>query len=209
MNGRQESLSGVVLAGGQNRRMGGRLKAMLQLQGQLFIERQLEELGKLCGEILIIANDPAPFEKLLLAHSDKNLRVIPDLMPGKGPLAGMQAAMEAAQGETLWVVACDMPNISEESAKAMLELINDDYDAVVPILDGRTQPLHAIYQVKQCKDILDELLAANQYRVMEFMHKLNYKQVDEQFFVEKGISVEFAVNVNDPEQYEKLQYENK
>ncbi|WP_282939859.1 molybdenum cofactor guanylyltransferase [Paenibacillus sp. RC67] len=209
MDGGQKSLSGVVLAGGQNRRMGGRMKAMLQLQGQLFIERQLEELNKLCGEILIIANEPAPFERLLLEQSYRDVRVIPDLLPGKGPLAGMQAAMAAAQSEVLWVVACDMPYISAAAAGAMSELIHsssgEEWDAVVPTVGGRIQPLHGIYKINRCIGIIDEMLESNEHRVMQFMHKLNYRQEDECFFAEKGIPLNFVENINDPIQYEKLQ----
>lgn len=213
MDKRLEKLTGVVLAGGQNRRMGGRLKAMLQLQGQLFIERQLEELGKLCGEIIIIANDSAPFEKVQLDQRCNNVKIVPDLLPGKGPLAGMQAAMAEARGEVLWIVACDMPYISQEAARAMLEMAptfsEEEWDAIVPIIGGRIQPLHAIYSINRCRRILDGVLEANVYRVMEFMNKLHYMQADERYFAEKGIPVDFAENINDPAQYEMLSHTRK
>lgn len=195
-----EGLTGVILAGGQNRRMGGMMKALLSLEGSLFIERQLAELRKLCSDIVIVANDRAAFAPWQSRH----VKVIPDLQPGSGPLAGLQAAMTSARTESLWVVACDMPFASAAAASAMAELLAEEgMDAVMPMLDGKVQPLHAMYR-RRCLAAVDELLRAEQYRVMALLHKLNYTAAEERFFLERGISTQFAVNVNELEHYNKL-----
>ncbi|MBE1442221.1 molybdenum cofactor guanylyltransferase [Paenibacillus sp. OAS669] len=207
MDDRQKWLTGVILAGGQNRRMGGQPKAMLKLQGRSFVERQLEELGKVCKEILIIANDAALFEKLVQGANSGSIRIIPDQHPGKGPLAGMQAAMRSAQGEAMWVVACDMPHVSGAAACAMMEeldLAGQHWDAVVPVLHGKIQPLHAVYRIKSCREIVDDMLETAQYKVMELLQRLNYRETDEQFFARMGIAADFALNINEPAQYEQL-----
>lgn len=206
-------ITGVVLAGGQNRRMGGKLKALLSYEGRLFIERQLEELGKLCSEIMIVANDHKAFETWI-THEQSScegivpVRAVRDLLPGSGPLAGLQAAMAAARTGTLWVVACDMPFASAEAAEAMSQLLHGgSMDAVVPVIGGKVHPLHALYR-RRCRHVVDELLKAEQYRMMELLRRLKYAAADDRFFLERRIMTKFAVNVNDPERYEKLQQRN-
>ncbi|MFE5324287.1 molybdenum cofactor guanylyltransferase [Paenibacillus sp. NPDC056579] len=211
VNGIVKPMTGVVLAGGQNRRMGGRMKALLPMDGRLFIERQLEELAKVCGDIWIAVSEHAPFERWLTQEqpglpSGVPVRAVRDMHPGSGPLAGLQAAMAAAQAETLWVVACDMPFVSADAARAMAQLLHarESADAVVPVIGGKVHPLHAVYR-RRCGKVVDELLEQGQYRVMELLRRLNYTAAEEEFFSSQGISPRFAVNVNGPDDYEKLQ----
>lgn len=211
MNGIVKPITGVVLAGGQNRRMGGRMKALLPMDGRLFIERQLEELAKVCGDIWIAANDHTPFAPWLTQEQPEQqigvpVRAVRDMHPGSGPLAGLQAAMAAAQAETLWVVACDMPFASADAARAMSQLLHarESADAVVPVIGGKVHPLHAVYR-RRCRKVVEELLEQGQYRVMELLHRLDYTAAEEEFFLSRGISPRFAVNVNGPDDYEKLQ----
>ncbi|NOU93891.1 NTP transferase domain-containing protein [Paenibacillus sp. LMG 31456] len=200
-------ITGVILAGGSNRRMGGKMKALLSINGELFIERQLAVLSTICNEILIITNEPAMFEQQL-SWSQANVRIIRDHQPGNGPLAGVQAAMAAAYYDELWVVACDMPFISSVAAEMLLKLRRsrgeEGYDAAIPQLKSRLQPLHAIYH-RRCQSAIDELLAAEQYRVMGLLERLEYIKAEDSFFMEKGVPLNFAENVNTPEEFNRLE----
>lgn len=86
-------LPGVILAGGQARRMGGGDKGLLPLAGQSLIEHVIARLTPQCGPLAINANgDPARFAHL-------GLPVLADTMPGHpGPLAGVLAGLEWAAG---------------------------------------------------------------------------------------------------------------
>jgi molybdopterin-guanine dinucleotide biosynthesis protein A len=200
-------ITGVILAGGKNRRMGGRMKALLQLDRQLFIERQLAELSLLCSEIIIVANVPELFERQL-SWPQPQVRIVRDIQPDKGPLAGLQAAMAAASCEELWVVACDMPYASAEAARALLELRRrggdgGGYDVALPLVAGRLQPLHGIYH-RRCRQAVDQLLAEERYRIMELMKLLDCAVAEESFFLEREIPLTFTINVNEPSDLEKL-----
>lgn len=201
-------ITGVILAGGSNRRMGGMMKALLSINGELFIERQLAVMSTICSEILIIANEPALFEKQLSSRSQHQVRVIRDQLPGNGPLAGLQAAMTAAHSDELWVVACDMPFISSIAAEMLLTLRRSHgeggYDAAIPLLKNRLQPLHGIYH-RRCQCVVDELLNAEQYRVMGLLERLDYAEAEEHSFMENGVSLNFAENVNTPEELDRIQ----
>lgn len=199
-------ISGVILAGGQNRRMGGKMKALLQLDGQLFIERQLAELSKLCSEIIIVANEPRLFEEQL-SWPQAQVRIVRDKQPGKGPLAGLQAAMATTSSDELWVVACDMPYVSAEAAKVLLELRRSGEhggrDLALPLISGRLQPLHAIYH-RRCLEAVEQLLVEERYRIMRLVEMLDSAEAEEHCFLKRKIPLQFVINVNNPSDFDNL-----
>lgn len=85
---------GVILAGGQARRMGGGDKGLLPLQGQTILDRVIARLAPQVAGLAINANgDPARFLHL-------GLPVLPDSVAGfPGPLAGVLAGLDWAAGE--------------------------------------------------------------------------------------------------------------
>ena len=98
---------GVILAGGQARRMGGVEKGLLDLGGQSLLAEVIARISPQCESLALNANgDPTRF-------SGFGLRVLPDDIPGHpGPLAGILAAMEAghqAGFSHILSVAADTP----------------------------------------------------------------------------------------------------
>ncbi len=98
---------GVVLAGGEGRRMGGADKALLPLAGRPMLDHVLERLRPQVSAIALGANgDPARF-------AGRGLEVLADPGPGgQGPLAGVLAALDWAAGlgaPAVVTVACDTP----------------------------------------------------------------------------------------------------
>lgn len=98
---------GVILAGGQARRMGGGDKGLLMLNGQSLMQRVIMRLSPQVQRMAINANgDPARFSGFALP-------VLPDPVPGfPGPLAGVLSAMDWAAGlgaDAVVTVAADTP----------------------------------------------------------------------------------------------------
>ncbi|MCZ8517761.1 molybdenum cofactor guanylyltransferase [Paenibacillus filicis] len=196
-------LTGVILAGGQNRRMNGRSKALLTLEGRTFLERQLRELSRICGELLLIAPDRAPFERELAPYGGR-VTVLPDLHPGQGPLAGLEAALTAAGGDELWLVGCDMPYVSAEAAIALRELRQaNTADAAVARVSGRVHPLHGIYH-RSGLPVVQAMLGEQVSRFMLYLDRVQLSVAEEAYFTERGIGTNFVRNVNDPEDYVRL-----
>ncbi len=98
--------TGVLVAGGQARRMGGSPKALSRLGGETLAARSVALLRELFGEVLVVANDPAPWTSL-------GVRVVPDAIPGKGAPGGLHAALGAARTGWIFAAGCDMPFLSE------------------------------------------------------------------------------------------------
>lgn len=161
------------------------------------------ELGRGCNELILVTQEPERYEDELKSFAGA-VRVIPDLQPGKGPLAGLQAAMAAAYNDELWVVGCDMPSVSVRAAEAMSGLRKDtDSDAVIAQLQGRLHPLHGLYH-RRCLQTVERLLAEEDYRMMRLLRELRMQEADASFFEERGIPTDFTRNINNPGEYSKL-----
>ena len=104
-----EKITGVVLAGGQGRRMGGVDKGLTLLQGRPFIEWVLARFSPQVDEVLINANQN------LEQYARFGYRVIPDQIGGfAGPLAGLHRGLAEAQHELVATVPCDSPFLPED-----------------------------------------------------------------------------------------------
>lgn len=100
----QTKVAGVILAGGQARRMNFQNKALMPYHGRPLIAYSFEALSPLVEEIWISANDAHD------VYQQWPARVIADASPAfLGPLSGVLAAMNATLAHTLIVVPCDAP----------------------------------------------------------------------------------------------------
>ena len=97
-------VSGIVLAGGQGRRMGGVDKGLQLLRGKPMVAWVLERFAPQVSEILVNANQN------LEAYARFGYRVVPDALGGfAGPLAGLHAGLAAASHPLAVTVPCDSP----------------------------------------------------------------------------------------------------
>lgn len=193
-------LTGVILAGGENRRMGGSHKALLDFGGKTLIERQIAAMSTICTELIVVTNDP----KLFLPVVDRSVRIITDFYPGKGPLGGIHAALSLTRNDNVWIVGCDMPYVGPDAAGLLLERLQlAEADAAVPHVDGKLQPLHAVYN-RRCADQAAELLAEEAYRVTGLFDRIRWEPVHDFEFEGRGIDTKFAVNTNTPEEWTEV-----
>jgi molybdopterin-guanine dinucleotide biosynthesis protein A len=99
-----DSITGLVLAGGQGRRMGGVDKGLQLLRGRPMIEWVLERLAPQVDEVVINAN--ANLDR----YAAYGHRVVSDAIGGfAGPLAGLHAGLAATAHPLLVTVPCDSP----------------------------------------------------------------------------------------------------
>ncbi|MDD1716109.1 MAG: molybdenum cofactor guanylyltransferase, partial [Methanolinea sp.] len=135
--------SGIVLVGGEARRVNGLEKYFFTLGGRTFIERLIDTLEKEVDEIVLVAKDPAQCDRF--AHLEK-IRCVTDIRKMRGPIGGLHAGATAARGDLLFVCACDMPCIRSEVVHHLFTLVGD-YDAVIPAWNPEMiEPLHAVYR---------------------------------------------------------------
>ena len=144
----KQDMTGVILAGGENRRFGSQ-KALAKINGKRVIERIITEMKEVFSNNIIIVND----EEL---YREFNLKTYPDLVKGKGPLVGIYTALHHSSKD-IFVTACDMPFVSASVIRKIVDRLKG-YDAVIPKHSGKLHFLHAAYSLK-CFDILKKKLA--------------------------------------------------
>lgn len=196
--------SAVILAGGQGRRMGGLNKALLRIGEETFIERQLRIVGQWSDEVIVVSNDDH-----LNAHIrslSNEIRIVSDdaSFHGEGPLAGLYTGLSATTRPYIWLVGCDQPYLDLAAAGWMLERLNKgSHEAVIPLIGGRPQPLHAIY-IKDVRFPAEELLKSGQRKLVALLDQLRWVGIEEQQFVEQELSLTFTEDVDTPEQYTRI-----
>jgi molybdenum cofactor guanylyltransferase len=132
--------SALLLAGGKSSRM-GRDKAHLIVGGEPLWQRQVSVLRATGPEaILLSAPKRPPFT------SADGLILIPDVVEGLGPLAGLSAGLAACESDWLLVLAVDVPRVSAELLQGLLATADSTGRGVVPVdRHGRSEPLVAVY----------------------------------------------------------------
>jgi molybdopterin-guanine dinucleotide biosynthesis protein A len=188
-----QPLGGVILAGGQSRRM-GRPKALLRLtpDGPTFIELARDALATVCAEVIVVINAPVTYAFL-------GCRMTADQFPGLGGLAGIQAGLVASAHEHNLIVACDMPFLSPALLAAMAAEPRD-YDVLIPRrADGELETMHAIYS-RACLEPITEQLAAGGGRVIAFFPRVRVRYLDESWLRRYDPDLRSLDNLNTPEE---------
>ena len=196
-----EEATAIILAGGGSGRMGVD-KAMLQINNKLMVEIIYEQLCGSFSQILISANES---EKLAFL----GLEIVPDKIPGQGPLMGIASALEASVNELNFVVACDIPYIDLSCVRRMLTEANG-VDIVIPKhkseskspktregIDENYEPLFAIYR-KSALEPINEVLSSGGRKISDVFSrcKVRYTELPLQ---------EWFANLNTMDDYEEFQ----
>ena len=161
--------SAVILAGGASSRM-GRDKSLLEIRGVPLIHRLIAQLQGRFREVLISSDDPAPYRST-------GLNIIPDGQPGQGPLRGIAAALEAAQAETVFVLACDIPDIDHRFVRCLLAEARRADCAVPRRADGRWEPLFSAWR-KSALPAIREVLAEGERKIDAVFPRVRAAAVD-------------------------------
>lgn len=148
------AVTGVILAGGQGRRMGGEDKGWVDFQGRPMIQHILERLSDQVDEVIIVAN------RNQTRYADLGVRVVEDLISGfQGPLVGIATGLTYASHDQVVFVPCDGPFISRELVNRFSEEFSNSGKPVIVADDGeRLQPMVVMLQ----KQLLPELQSALQ-----------------------------------------------
>ncbi|MDR2219408.1 MAG: molybdenum cofactor guanylyltransferase [Methylobacillus sp.] len=134
------NITGIVLAGGLGRRMGGADKGLIPFQGRPLVAHVLERLQPQVDDILLNAN------RELDAYAAFGYRVIPDAISGfAGPLAGLHAGMTVATHELVITVPCDSPFLPHDLVVRLSEALQTHAaDLAVAKTGDQPQPVFCL-----------------------------------------------------------------
>ncbi len=130
---------GVVLAGGQGRRMGGE-KATVLLAGQPLIAYPLQALARTVGEVRIIAKSDTELPNIA------GITVWIEPQSPRHPLIGIVHALALAEGRPVLVCACDLPLVTPALLRALYREDPGDAPAVLASAGAELQPLLGCYR---------------------------------------------------------------
>lgn len=185
-------VAAAIIAGGKAARFGGVVKALIEIEGQTILDRQLRVLQPLFADILISANEPAPF-------TARGLRVVPDDLPGHGPLGGIASVLTQTSHPYVFAVGGDMPHIHTEAVGLLLGRRRADIDVVVPVANGFPEPLFAIYS-RRCVEVIRRRLADGRNKLSGLLQDdaIAISVVDEADFRVVDSSLRALTNINSP-----------
>lgn len=189
----------LINAGGASRRM-GQPKALLPApgSGELLIRHIAARLRPLADDLLVIANDPA----IGAAVKVLDARCLADAFPGTGPLGGLATGLAALDGWCI-CVACDLPFVQPDVFRYLIAQSDDEWDAVVPLVAGRPQPLHALYH-RRCLPAVEAALHTSGRRMDSFLPQVRTRFVLEEELRPIDPDLRSFVNVNTPEEWAAL-----
>lgn len=188
-------LTGVLLAGGRAEWMGGRDKGLLPLAGEPLIAHGVRRLRPQVAELLINAN------RHQAVYQTYGCRVIGDRQDQhfRGPLAGVLAALDAAETPYLLIAPCDSPLLPlDYAARMWAALERERATASVAYGEDRWQPVFALLSVT-LRDDLAAWLATGEGGVGRWLRR------------HRPARVEFADwpalfrNINTPEDLARLE----
>jgi len=192
---RYNHVPAVILAGGASKRY-GQNKALLEVSGVPLIDRIAEQMKNIFTRVILVTNQKKDFEYL-------ELPMVEDIIKGLGPIGGIYTGLSSITEQAGFFVACDMPLLHKGLIRYMVENI-DNHSAVVPSIGKFFEPLHALY-ARSCLGPIKGLIDHKRYQV-----RLLYDYVSVRYVKEDEIRIfsspaEIFLNINTPEEFEKIQ----
>ena len=186
-------ITGVIQAGGKSTRMGGAPKALMDLGGRRIVERVVAAIAPVVDDVLIVTNTPELYGFL-------GLPMVADVFPDHGSLGGIYSGLAATSGDVAFTVACDMPFLSSEVVRLVLECAGDA-DVVIPRTGDQLETLHACY-AKPCLPHMEERLRSGRLRIVGFFEAVRVLEIPEAAVRRLADPAVVFMNVNTPDELE-------
>ena len=167
-----ENITGLVLAGGLGRRMGGVAKGLQVFKGRPLLACVLERLQPQVGTLLINANQELP------EHGRFGCPVVSDADADfAGPLAGMLAGLRACGSDWLLSVPCDSPFLPLDLGERLAAtLLSSGAELAFPSCAGQAEPVFCLMH-RRLADSAAEFLARGGRRLQQWQAAQNHVAV--------------------------------
>ncbi len=159
-----EKMTGIILAGGKNSRMGTD-KAFLQINKELLIDKNIRLLKQVFPEVIIVVANPGRYLR-------QQATIVTDIFPDRGAMGGLYTGLFFSTNQYAFVTACDMPFLNPGFIQYMADKA-DGYDIVIPSPPDGLQPLNAVYS-RACLPAIKNRIDKNRLQIKGFYpgHKI-------------------------------------
>ncbi|MBN2466836.1 MAG: molybdenum cofactor guanylyltransferase [Deltaproteobacteria bacterium] len=188
------NMTGVILSGGASRRM-GRNKAFIEINGQRIIERTVSLFKNIFEDVIIVTNSP-------LDYLDFDVKIVTDLIPGKGSLGGIYTGLFFSSTPKAFFVSCDMPFLDKEVIQHFLD--HSEMAEIVVYRSGdHWEPLHAVYSRTFIKPI-ERLMKQDDLKIIKAYKWVRVREIKKEELQRIDPGLHSLVNVNTPEDLERV-----
>ena len=169
-------VSGVILAGGQSERMGGRDKGLLEYQGVPMVRQVAQGFAGACQLLVNTNRHGSQYEALgFEVFADQKLA---DIGENAGPLLGILSGLQAAQEDWVLFSPCDTPELPASYLKKMSQVASDQLSMANVVHDGqRRQNLHLLLH-KRHRENLHMYLLSGRRKTYEWLDSIAAVEVD-------------------------------
>lgn len=174
----------------------GRPKESLILEGQTMLARQVDLLRRVAHRVAVVGFEPGYLQ-------DPGAPLIPDELPGRGPLGGVYTGLLRTHTEYNLFLGCDLPFVNQRLLGYIARCaIEAESDAVIPrSCDGHLQTLCAVYRRRACRAVRASL-NAGENKVSSFFPKVNCQVIPWRDLARAGFLPSMFDNMNTPADYE-------
>lgn len=146
-----DKIFGLVLAGGRSRRM-GRDKALLRRDGSTQLERTVSLLKRHVKSVFVSTRSDQVDDA-----ERRRFPQIVDRYSDMGPVAGILTALESDNSVAWLVLACDLPNVDDETIAHLLQHRDSGkpFSAFRSNYDNLPEPLCAVYETSSLPIVRD------------------------------------------------------
>jgi molybdopterin-guanine dinucleotide biosynthesis protein A len=164
------------------------------------IERTIDCLSTVSQAVLVVTSQEQ-FSSITAVRLKG--KVVVDLYPGKGALGGIYTGLATADSHHSLVVACDMPFLNRDLLCYLMDLA-PNFDVVVPKLDGKFEPLHAIYS-KDCLAPIKEILREGSLEILRLFDLVKVRHVVRDEIAKFDPQFLSFFNINTPDDLKKAE----
>ncbi len=161
MDAINSEITGVVLAGGQSRRMGFN-KAEADVGGATMLRRMIDKLCEVTPNIIVSSG--------AITYPNIPWRQIPDEFPQYGPLGGIYSVLKASNSNLNLIVSCDIPFVSVSLLKYIVSraMVSGALLTLPVDCTGQQQMLCAVYH-RDILPILKQQIDLNQLKMRSLL----------------------------------------
>ncbi|MFS4482948.1 molybdenum cofactor guanylyltransferase [Hyunsoonleella sp. 2307UL5-6] len=187
---RKKYITGIILAGGKSSRMGTD-KGFLILNNKSFVQYSIDALKPLVSKIIIVSDNPE--------YDVFGYKRITDAIKNAGPVSGIYSGLQTSKTEYNLVLSCDIPLITSEALKKLIDAIDDTSEIIQAESYGKSMPLVAIYK-KSIAGVFHKFLKKDERRLRIAIKSCQFKNV----VLDKAFE-NTTMNINTKEEFKQIQ----
>lgn len=163
------SISCIILAGGESKRMNGNDKGLVDFNGQPLIAHVINALENQIDDFVISAN------RNFDTYKQFSPNVIPDISEMHGPLSGIAAALPACKHEHVLVIPCDMPYLPDD----LVDKLVVDFECGDIVIVEVQQHFQLVFLMhKSLLSSVQDHLSSGKHKLMQWVKDCSHTTID-------------------------------